>query len=177
MDWKQIPSCPQYEASSTGEIRLIHGGRWNRQGKPRKPWLVRGYSYVTLRLKGERTNKQVHRLVAEAFLGPSLLQVNHINGARSDNRIENLEYLTPKENQAHSKNVLKTFQMGERHHNSSLTEAKVREIFALVDKGLSDLAISRVIGCSRPNVSYIRRGEAWAHLGLGPRPPNHQFRS
>jgi len=76
--WKPIPSCPDCEASSEGRIR--------RTLKPRvSSW---GYMLVTA---GGR-NRAVRRLVAEAFLGPSKMNVVFKNGDRSDNRISNLEY-------------------------------------------------------------------------------------
>ena len=63
-----------------------------------------GYRVVFLYINKRRRIHAVHRLVARAFLGEKPTpkhQVNHINGIRSDNRVENLEYLTSRENTLH----------------------------------------------------------------------------
>lgn len=63
-----------------------------------------GYLRVGLRINGVLHNLSVHRLVAQAFLGePEPGQViNHINEIRTDNRLENLEWVTQKQNLRHS---------------------------------------------------------------------------
>ena len=63
-----------------------------------------GYPHVFLNLKGKRSKLVVHRAVAKLFLGPrptAKHQVNHKNGQRSDNRVENLEWVTSRENTLH----------------------------------------------------------------------------
>ncbi len=64
-----------------------------------------GYEYVCLCNGGKAQNKYVHRLVAHAFLGDPpcpRAQVNHLNGVRADNRLENLKWCTPQENKRHA---------------------------------------------------------------------------
>lgn len=53
---------------------------------------------VNLSKNGKGNTKRVHRLVANAFLGESNLQIDHIDGNKQNNRLDNLEYVTPKEN-------------------------------------------------------------------------------
>lgn len=67
----------------------------------------KGYSKITL-YNGRFKNHFVHRLVMETFVGkvPEGLEINHKNGVKNDNRLENLEYLTPEENREHYITVL-----------------------------------------------------------------------
>ena len=101
--------------SSTGIIRClgrkyentIHNQRMTMNQKPR---IVEqhhdkdGYLKVILSKNGKRIHTMAHRVVALAFLKnpENKQQINHINGIKDDNRVENLEWVTPKENIAHS---------------------------------------------------------------------------
>ena len=113
--WKPIPGMP-YEASSCGRIRSrarvvthMHAGRLVRTARPGKV-LSMSYmtfngqpSYVTVKCNGR--TEYVHRLVAMAWHAASFRpdsEVNHINGNRRDNRPENLEWVTHRENIRHS---------------------------------------------------------------------------
>ena len=174
--WKQCISVPAYEVSDHGNVRLILGGRWNKPGKPRKQWHVRGYCYSSLTVDGKPKGFLIHRLVMEAFCGQSPLQVNHKNGNKADNRLENLEYVTAHANRAHAKAALDAYPKGEAHHNSKLKEIEVRSIFELIDKRWSDREIASVFDCTSANIWMIRNGKAWAHLSMNPRPPNYKGR-
>lgn len=91
-----------YSVTADGRIRAhpnrIHDGIWM------KPSCRKGYLFVNLCKGGEIINKNVHRIVAEAFLpNPNdLPQVNHINGIKTDNRVVNLEWCTASQNKKHS---------------------------------------------------------------------------
>lgn len=93
-----IPEYPNYGCDRLGNVYSIS------KGKKIKPSFDRGYARVGLYL-GDRKSKTIaiHRLIASTFIGPANgLCVNHINGIKSDNRIENLEYCTNKENIRHA---------------------------------------------------------------------------
>lgn len=62
----------------------------------------RPYQRVHLNINGAKERWSVHRLIMFVFVGPSKLTVNHKNGIKTDNRLENLEYLTLKENIRHA---------------------------------------------------------------------------
>lgn len=93
-----------YEVSNLGRVRA--GARILQ------PW-VRGKGYLSVSIwqDGKNLEPYVHRLVAEAFCrkeSADQTQVNHRNGDRTDNRAENLEWCTPKENRTHAARVLFT---------------------------------------------------------------------
>lgn len=94
----------KYVAGSDG---LIYSTDFNHTGKTKalKGWLDRyGYPTVLMNIDGKRVCRKSHALIALAFLGKRPTpkhQVNHKNGKRNDNRPENLEYLTAKENTLH----------------------------------------------------------------------------
>lgn len=101
--WKDIPGySDRYQASNLGRIRSKTRGVLHQ-------WVGdRGYSMVTIRQGGGRTTPSVHRLVASAFIPnpKDKPMVNHKNGIKTDNRVENLEWATASENVAHGKNIL-----------------------------------------------------------------------
>ena len=107
--WKDIPSCPGYKASSLGRIAGF-------KNKILKGSSINGYLLFRCKTK----NMRVHRAVCEAFLGYSKLEVDHINGNRTDNRLENLRYVTSKENYANARR-LGTNCAGERHGRAKLS--------------------------------------------------------
>lgn len=93
-----------YEVSSVGEVRTVLTG--HRRLRKIKHNRRTGYNFIQLYRRGEKPlTRNVHRLVAEAFIPnpDNLPQVNHINEIKTDNRVENLEWVTAHGNNVHSK--------------------------------------------------------------------------
>lgn len=101
--WRDIPGYEgRYQASNTGRVKGPRGLN--------KPFKSRGgYMIATLCHNSVRTREGVHRLVAKAFIpNPAgKPQINHKNGIKTDNRPENLEWVTCSENNLHRCQVLK----------------------------------------------------------------------
>ena len=100
-EWREVEGYEGfYEVSDQGQVR--------RSGKVniRKPFIGNS-GYPTLSLSKENTQQHhtVHRLVAKAFLPNRSETVNHINGDKTDNRVENLEWATYSENARHARST------------------------------------------------------------------------
>ncbi|HEV7297959.1 MAG TPA: HNH endonuclease signature motif containing protein [Tepidisphaeraceae bacterium] len=97
--WKTCVVVPCYEVSDGGRVRDAKSHRVLRSWTTRK-----GYARITVQ-KGLACPKNyvVHRLVALTFLGDAGpdMQVAHLNGCPGDNRLQNLRWVTPSENQLH----------------------------------------------------------------------------
>lgn len=101
--WKPIKDYEDlYMVSNTGLVkrtRFINGKHNFTQERLLKPIINKdGYAFVRLCKNGKVSNKRIHKLVANAFLGESNLQVDHLDGNKCNNNLSNLEYVTPKEN-------------------------------------------------------------------------------
>lgn len=97
-NWKRISEYPIYEVSDVGEVRNSETGRIL------KPRSVNGYSHVTLCDKDGHHQRSIHRLVATEFIPnpTNRPMVNHIDGNRTNNQVDNLEWCTNSENMKHA---------------------------------------------------------------------------
>ena len=161
--WRDVLGHEEtHEVSSLGMVRTKHSGRilalWVRRC---------GYRTVTLCVPGRlKLCRDVHRLVTEAFLGPRPdgLFVNHINGIKTDNRLENLEYVTPRENIMHAiRTGLMKHSFGESHRSAKLTVAKVLEIRSLLPTTLRSV-LAKQFGVSYHAIRKIEKRLSWAHV-------------
>lgn len=104
-----IEGFENYSIDEKGKVFSIKRGKFLKPKKDKD-----GYMCYTLYNEGKREHKFEHRLVAQAFIPnpDNKPQINHINGIKHDNRIENLEWCTNSENQIHSYRVLGTINKG-----------------------------------------------------------------
>lgn len=130
--WKKIPNFSRYEASNKGNLRSLN---YKCTGKIKvlKPAVSTDGYLKTMILDdcGKYRSWTVHKFVCLAFLGqvPEGKEVNHKNGIKTDNRIENLEYCTRSENIKHAYLMgLEKPLRGSKNGNSKLTEKDVKEI-------------------------------------------------
>ena len=120
---KPIPNYPNYSVTEDGKII---NNKFNRELKPILG--NTGYYQISLSNKGESRNLTIHRLVANAYLSndENKREVNHINGIKTDNRLENLEWATSSENRQHAFDTgLKIYTERQRTINSELMSKPV----------------------------------------------------
>lgn len=116
--WAKIAESDLYEISTLGNFQRLDSivnsnhkvKKRFHKGRILKPSLMNiGYKSTRIWVNGIEQQLLVHRLVANTFIPNPLNKpdVNHKNGIRSDNRVENLEWVTASENAFHAINVLK----------------------------------------------------------------------
>ncbi len=168
--WKSIPSFEGfYEASNTGQIKRLKHGKGSRGEHVMQSQIDRnGYRQIQLYRDGIKHCLHVAPLVASAFFGPCPqgLEVNHIDGDKTNNCIENLEYVTRSENQKHAyAHRLHAPKQGEDHWKSKLTETQVYEIRRLLaEDQLTTIEIGKMYGVNNVVISHINRGKIWRHV-------------
>lgn len=165
--WVEIPKYPNYLVSPEGNILSIE-----YQGKYRcrriKPFITHnGYHRVLLYNKEGSKKFFVHRLVAEVFCFKKTeeLQVNHLNGMKTDNSFRNLEWVTNSQNIKHSYEVLNNkASRGEKSGTNKLKESDVLDIRNRVLLGEQQKKIALEYNISPSTVLKIKKKLIWSHV-------------
>jgi DNA-binding XRE family transcriptional regulator len=135
-----------------------------------------GYFQVASGSSRKTVSVKAHRLVYRHFFGPipDAMEINHINGVKTDNRPENLECITRSENITHAYRIgLIPRRAGERNRNSRISDtdaAEMRRAYASGEDTQQSLADR--FGVTRAAVGYVVRGQTHAHQG-GPTSTNN----
>lgn len=161
--WKTIQNETNYEVSSEGQVR-------NKQTKQIKSlrYSNKGYARVTLYPSGKTYS--VHRLVAENFIiNPNNYpSVNHKDGNKANNKLENLEWCTPKQNTRHAIDVIQTMTTadwsGIKNPEHKLDYGLVYSIkFGLLGQ-LSNFRLEKMLGVQEETIRRIKVNELWKHV-------------
>ena len=165
--------CPGYEdsyqVSNLGRVRSIDRVSGSRPGITKGKLLIqtpnrKRYLEVRLFKNSKSISKVVHRLVAKAFIinVNNFKQVNHIDGNKSNNCVNNLEWITNSENQKHAYKLgLQPSRAGENNTNTKLTDKDVTLLKQLYNSGSTIIEVSNSMNI---NVSIIRQiiyGKSW----------------
>jgi hypothetical protein len=170
--WKPVTALnSRYEASSLGRIRRATPANATKVGRVRKLFEGGGYLRCSFFEDGKVFCLSAHRVVWEAFHGPipEGLQLNHKNGQKFDNRLDNLELCTASENKLHSYRVLgakavNTPRRGEANNKAKLKASDIPRIRQLAAEGWTQKRIGVVFGVCQPTIGMILRGRNWAHV-------------
>jgi hypothetical protein len=164
--WADIPEFEGlYQASDMGRIRSLDRMVTCSTGAimPIKGTLLKqgissnGYYHVSLCNGGKMHTKRVHRLVMAAFVGPCPdgCEVLHLNGIRTDNKLDNLKYGSHTCNMAFMAEH-GTAQYGENNSFAKFTNAQVKEIRRVWSMGgITIAALAREYNVSRPTIHGV----------------------
>lgn len=141
----------KYSISEDGRV-WSHPRKYVKTGRYIKPFLgTHGYYSVNL---GHSDHRLIHRLLAETFIDNPLRLpwINHINGIKTDNRLDNIEWCNPSENNYHAIN------MGLRKAPRKITKSECDLIFMFRKNGLSQTQISKKFNVGRATIQRVLNG-------------------
>lgn len=161
----ELKSCSKYPWLLTD----FQGNIYNKTTKRvYKPYLDQyGYYRVSTTYQGSKVRVLAHRATALCWIPnpENKPQVNHKNGIKTDNRVENLEWCTGHENQRHAlKTGLRKIRVGEEASSAQHTEDEISKVCELLEQGLRNCDIEKRTGVSRSKIKDIRSGRSWTHI-------------
>jgi len=168
--WKDIPGYEgQYQASNLGRVRSVTRritqlSRWGTHftrtipGRILRPGKYCKSNHLSVVLGHGANGSPVHQLIMLTFKGPppTGMEVRHLNGDPTDNRIDNLTYGTRTEN------ILDVYRQGKAWRK--LTVQQVLEIKEALKRGEPGTAIAKKYGVSQTTISRIRLGRSYSWL-------------
>lgn len=164
--WKKIIGFENYEVSNLGNVKNTNFKRTRKEKIMKSTKNSSGYLLLSLFKNGKRNRFQVHYLVAISFINnfENKKCINHINGIKTDNRLENLEWNTHSENTKHAFKIgLMKNNFGESQHLSKLKENDVLEIRENKDC-LSYRQMANIYKVSVFSIQSVVNRKTWKHI-------------
>jgi DNA-binding transcriptional regulator YiaG len=175
-----LPNRVSYDRAAA----MISSGKWRVDAEAGLVWSARTKRPLGQKIKGRyhslmlkhpdrigAVQVSLHRVIWEFVHGPISddLEINHLDGNRSNNAISNLELATDAANTQHAiklglRPACVMAKDGAANHMARLTESDIREIRRLLTRGLSQNTIATRFGVSQTNISHIKLGRSWAHV-------------
>jgi hypothetical protein len=124
---------------------------------------------VKLCKNGKEQTQKVHRLVAQAFIpNPNNYpQVNHKNGIKTDNRVENLEWCNNRQNIIHSFKIGRVAPFGGKAPRAKLTNPQVIDIKTKLLQGYRNCDLARKYNVTGTTIGDIKSGKSWGKIKIG----------
>lgn len=175
-EWRTIQENESYEVSNLGRVkskeRIVPRTTSPRRVRERILAIAKtpkGYCFVNLYCEGKSAQRYVHHLVATAFIGSrGDMEVNHKNGEKSDNRPQNLEYVSRAENMSHARASGLIDICGEKNARSKYTKEQIRHGYSLVESGMEYALAASIAGVNQDALEAACRGVNWKCLELKP---------
>jgi HNH endonuclease/NUMOD4 motif len=147
-NWKAIEGYNRYRVNEYGEVMNVNTGRILKAGISSN-----GYYQVCLCKDGIMKGHTVHRLVAKAFIPETdySLQINHIDGIKTNNHYSNLEWCTHKHNGEHA------YKIGLTKCRKTINQLTIDGKF--IKQWESILDVERELGINHPNISAVASGK------------------
>jgi hypothetical protein len=178
--WKIIDGFEDYEVSSCGRVKTkerllrynhaVTGNEHFRKSTERELKIhlndLTGYKFVQLYSNKKMFNLTIHRLVALAFNERSdetFDVVNHKDGNKHNNTVDNLEWGTNAYNHEHA-TITGLKAKGSKISSAKLNDATVHAIKWFLSKNFSHSELSKAFKISRPTISMIANGKIWKHV-------------
>lgn len=160
-EWRVIENFPRYRASQLGRIRSENNRILKRSVGST------GYCVVGIRnANGQVKTMKVHRIIAMTFCSrpndPEASTVNHIDGDKMNNRADNLEWLSSRDNFAHAV-ANRLHSHGESNGKSKLTVRSVANILHMQDEA-RQVDIARWYGVDSATIGHVIRRRSWKHV-------------
>jgi hypothetical protein len=174
-EWRDIAGYEgKYQVSTLGHVRSLTRVVSHRNGScPKYGRLLKqtpntkGYLLVGPTVNRIQRTRPVHRLVAETFIPrpEGAYEVNHKNGVKTDNRVENLEWVSADANMKHAvANGLRALGGGKAHW-AKLQARDIPDIRARIARGESLGSIGRLYGVDHSSIRAIKTGRSWRRCG------------
>ena len=157
-EWRIVKGFERYEVSNLGNVR-------NSKTKKIKKSNLNSQGYLQTQLSNKciRKNFRINRLVAITFLpNPNnYTQVNHKDGNKLNNSVDNLEWCSPKDNIKHSiDNKLREMNC-DSNPNSKLS---IEDVIYIKNSKLKSIELAKMFNVSRQNIYYIRKNKTWCDI-------------
>lgn len=175
-EWKPVSGYEGiYEINQHGQVKSIARKRYcgHKDSKPqmmKERMLTRstdrlGYVRVKLSKNGKSQLKYIHRLLAEAFIEnpKNKKEINHIDGDKQNNDLENLEWTTRSKNMKHAFKIgLHKARKGEENNKTKLTTKEVSEIRELYESGkYTQTKLGKMFDVTTANINEIVNNRTW----------------
>lgn len=167
-EWRDIKGFEgYYQASNSGQIRSVDrfvlrkDGRYQIcKGRILRPFQGTTCNYLSIQFSKDNIPSKhlIHRLIAYTFLDlnpESKLEVNHKDGNRHNNSVDNLEIVTHQQNIDHSIRTGLKNDYGENHKNAKITNADAEEMRQMWRRGVLQKDIAECFGVSKQLVNCV----------------------
>jgi len=162
--WRPVPDYEaEYEASRDGNVRRIGSLKLKKLQKHGG-----GYRSVTLFKNGEEKKFLVHRIIAATFIAGEQLspdvEVNHDDGVKTNNHVDNLEVVTPQQNKDHAVATGLINSKGQNNSQATTSEATALAILTDHAAGMGYKRLAKKHGVTWSVARLIASRKRWKHL-------------